>query len=131
MAPNLTPGGARGSHSGPEDEGQRHSLSTPRSSGFDATRASLRTTQNIARQQDVHSLRDEIYRIKEILKEVDTDGSGTMEWDEFVDFFRRAGLLLEYHTEYNLNRTTLCSEMETQRLKALEKEDTFDKRPRR
>ena len=32
--------------------------------------------------------RKENYRIKEILKEVDTDGSGTMEWDEFVDFFR-------------------------------------------
>lgn len=53
--------------------------------------------------------REEVYRIKEILKEVDTDGNGTMEWAEFVEFFRRAGLLLEYKTQRLLNRTTLCA----------------------
>jgi len=57
---------------------------------------------------DKQGQREEVYRIKEILKEVDTDGSGTMEWAEFVEFFRRAGLLLEYKTRKTLNRTTLC-----------------------
>lgn len=39
--------------------------------------------------------RDEVSRIKMIMHEVDDDSSGTMEWNEFVEFFRRAGLLLE------------------------------------
>lgn len=53
--------------------------------------------------------RDEILRIKEILREVDADNSGTMEWEEFVDFFRRAGLLLEYEENSALNRSSLCT----------------------
>merc|ERR1712187_312965 len=47
-------------------------------------------------RQEAQRKREEIYRIKEILREVDTDGSGTMEWSEFLDFFKRAGFLLEY-----------------------------------
>lgn len=59
-----------------------------------------------------HLRRQEIYRIKEILADIDEDGNGCMEWPEFVDFFRRAGLLLEYHTREELNRTELCQEAE-------------------
>lgn len=40
--------------------------------------------------------RDEVHRIKAIFREIDDDGSGIMEEAEFVEFFRRAGLLLEY-----------------------------------
>lgn len=57
----------------------------------------------------------EVHRVKELLKEVDVDGSGCMEWDEFVGFFRRAGLLLEYKTQEARNRTTLCDLMDVQR----------------
>lgn len=64
-----------------------------------------------------------IYRIKEILSDIDTDGNGTMEWDEFVDFFRRAGLLLEYKTQSALNRTSLCVQAEnTKELRKQEEE---------
>jgi len=38
----------------------------------------------------------EMRRLLKIWKEIDTDGSGTLEWAEFVDFFRRTGNLLEY-----------------------------------
>lgn len=55
--------------------------------------------------QDWHAQREETLRIKAILKEVDTDGSGTLEWEEFVDFFRRTGMLLEYKT-----RRSACDE---------------------
>lgn len=56
----------------------------------------------------VQAKREEVRRIKEILTEIDTDGSGTMEWEEFVEFFRKAGLLLEYQTQESYNRTSLC-----------------------
>lgn len=43
------------------------------------------------------------HRIREILDQVDTgtDGSGDrgLNWDAFVDFFRRAGLFLQYHQD--------------------------------
>lgn len=52
----------------------------------------------------VDATRDEIRRIKRILADIDTDGSGTMEWPEFLEFFRRSGLLLEYRTNDALNR---------------------------
>lgn len=64
--------------------------------------------------EHVQEKRQEIYRIKEILSEVDSDGSGCMEWNEFVDFFRRAGLLLEYKERREFNRTSLCRQLEEQ-----------------
>jgi Ca2+-binding EF-hand superfamily protein len=67
--------------------------------------------------------REEIYRIKEILREVDTDNSGTMEWNEFVDFFRRAGFLLEYAVDHSRNRTTLCLEHEAEQLRCLSRRE--------
>lgn len=38
----------------------------------------------------------EMRRLKKFLKEMDEDGNGTLEWEEFVEFFRRTGYLLEY-----------------------------------
>lgn len=55
-------------------------------------------------ESQVQARRDEITRIKRILDEIDSDGSGSMEWEEFVEFFRRTGLLLEYQTRSSLNR---------------------------
>lgn len=45
--------------------------------------------------------------IKETMRQVDKDGNMTMEWTEFVEFFRRTGLLLEYKTNEELNRSAL------------------------
>jgi hypothetical protein len=64
-----------------------------------------------------HEKRQEIYRIKQILRDVDTDNSGTMEWNEFVDFFRRAGFLLEYREDEHRNRTAVALEHEAHMLR--------------
>jgi len=52
-------------------------------------------------------LRRQIYNFKQVLKELDQDGNGQMEWEEFVEFFRRCGLLLEYESDAHLNHTSL------------------------
>lgn len=41
----------------------------------------------------------EISRLTQIFAELDEDGTGTLQWPEFVEFFRRSGLLVEYRTE--------------------------------
>jgi Ca2+-binding EF-hand superfamily protein len=71
--------------------------------------------------------RDEVHRIKAILREVDEDGSGTMEWTEFVEFFRRAGLLLEYEVHPALNRTSLCIAAEAQGCRDEQDDDALRK----
>lgn len=48
----------------------------------------------------------ELRRIMAVMNEVDTDNSGTMDWEEFVEFFRRAGFLLEYDTRSSLNESS-------------------------
>jgi Ca2+-binding EF-hand superfamily protein len=48
------------------------------------------------RQMELEQQRAEDKRIKDILKEIDEDSSGSIEWDEFVEFFRRAGFLLDH-----------------------------------
>lgn len=65
--------------------------------------------------------KEEVRTIKEILTEIDTDGSGSMEWDEFVEFFRRAGLLLEYQTQESYNRTSLCEPEEIEEIQKIAK----------
>lgn len=59
--------------------------------------------------EDDHTsrLRVQLSRFRQILNELDGDGSGEMEWEEFVDFFRRCGLLLEYQVDTHLNHTGL------------------------
>lgn len=52
-------------------------------------------------------VRRQIYNFKQVLKELDEDGNGQMEWEEFVEFFRRCGLLLEYQSDAHLNHTSL------------------------
>jgi hypothetical protein len=48
--------------------------------------------------QELKERKGELLRLKNILKELDHDHDGCMGFDEFVEFFRRAGLLLEYRT---------------------------------
>lgn len=43
----------------------------------------------------------EMRRLLKLLKEIDEDKNGTLEWEEFIEFFRRAGYLLEYATKEN------------------------------
>lgn len=47
----------------------------------------------------------ELKKIMNIVHQVDTGGSGTLEWEEVVDFFRKNGHLLEYETDKTLNQT--------------------------
>eukprot|EP00928_Gymnodinium_smaydae_P031717 TRINITY_DN23196_c0_g1_i1.p1 TRINITY_DN23196_c0_g1~~TRINITY_DN23196_c0_g1_i1.p1 ORF type:complete len:303 (+),score=67.99 TRINITY_DN23196_c0_g1_i1:164-1072(+) len=56
--------------------------------------------------------------MKEIFDSVDDDGSGCMSWDEFVDFFRKAGILLEYKTEEDRNWTELCHQGQREKEKS-------------
>eukprot|EP00746_Dinoflagellata_sp_MGD_P003335 gnl/MRDRNA2_/MRDRNA2_106481_c0_seq1.p1 gnl/MRDRNA2_/MRDRNA2_106481_c0~~gnl/MRDRNA2_/MRDRNA2_106481_c0_seq1.p1 ORF type:complete len:291 (-),score=41.93 gnl/MRDRNA2_/MRDRNA2_106481_c0_seq1:228-1100(-) len=43
----------------------------------------------------------EIRRILKFLKELDYDGNGSIDWEEFVEFFKKCGYLLEYSSEKN------------------------------
>jgi len=54
-----------------------------------------------------HLSKDEMDSIRDMLTELDQDGGGSMDWPEFVDFFRKAGLLLEYSTREDLNTSHL------------------------
>jgi len=86
--------------------------------------------------QSMQARREEVGRIKRILDDIDTDGSGTMEWDEFVEFFRRTGLFLEYQTRSSLNDwTALMSPQELEHIAMqktqTEKEEEQRKTPRR
>lgn len=58
-----------------------------------------------------------VKKILRILKEVDKDGSGSTEFDEFVEFFRKAEVLLEYRSEkaQTRNRVALHAEVEEMR----------------
>merc|ERR1712061_507763 len=57
-----------------------------------------------ALQQDAESLsqRSAARRINQIVEITDKDSKGTMNWDEFIGFFRTAGLLLEYEFDKQL-----------------------------
>jgi len=45
--------------------------------------------------------------VRDILSKLDQDGNASMEWPEFVDFFRKAGMLLEYQSRPDLNTSGL------------------------
>lgn len=50
-------------------------------------------------EQGVQKLKEEAREMRQLLriwKEIDEDGNGTLEWDEFLEFFKRTGHLLEY-----------------------------------
>jgi len=49
---------------------------------------------------------EELRAIARILRDIDDDRSGTLKWDELVEFFRRTGNLLEYETEGGHNDMT-------------------------
>lgn len=51
--------------------------------------------------------KDDMDWIREVLTNLDQDGNSSMDWPEFVDFFRKAGLLLEYSTRDDLNQSHL------------------------
>eukprot|EP00928_Gymnodinium_smaydae_P021864 TRINITY_DN18563_c0_g1_i1.p2 TRINITY_DN18563_c0_g1~~TRINITY_DN18563_c0_g1_i1.p2 ORF type:complete len:292 (+),score=74.58 TRINITY_DN18563_c0_g1_i1:267-1142(+) len=64
----------------------------------------------------VEVLREESHRLRKnfqrVLDEIDTDGTGTMDWKEFIEFFRKSGMLLEYKTRNTWNKTQLCETFE-------------------
>jgi hypothetical protein len=49
---------------------------------------------------------EELRSIARILRDIDDDRSGTLTWDELVEFFRRTGHLLTYETEQGHNDMT-------------------------
>eukprot|EP00913_Durusdinium_trenchii_P028187 g26425.t1 len=53
--------------------------------------------------------------VKKILGILKEDSSGSTEWDEFLEFFRKAECLLEYRSEKARNRTALHEEVEALR----------------
>ncbi|CAE7778314.1 unnamed protein product, partial [Symbiodinium pilosum] len=59
-----------------------------------------------------------ISKILKILKEIDKDGSGSAEWDEFLEFFRKAECLLEYQSDHarGRNRSVLHDEVDALRM---------------
>jgi hypothetical protein len=64
----------------------------------------LKNTDNskctIKSQQEIHAL--EMRRLLKLFtKDLDTDKSGTLEWHEFINFFRNTGCLVEYSTPNN------------------------------
>jgi len=58
---------------------------------------------------------EENARIIGILKDIEGDGCGNLKWDDFILFFRRAGLLLEYHMDRDLDDTELSTDIEKNR----------------
>merc|ERR1711904_300180 len=52
-------------------------------------------------EQEARQLRHEKRRLGELWIEIDTNGNGTLEWDEFLEFFRKTGRLLVYETKDN------------------------------
>jgi len=55
-------------------------------------------------EESVQALKDqakEMRRLLKIWREIDKDANGTLEWEEFIEFFRRSGNLLEYETVDN------------------------------
>lgn len=90
--------------------------------------SSITTTSSIRQQHN------EMKRIMQIMHEVDTDGSGSMEWEEFVEFFRRSGYLLEYNTRKILNDTSFRSSADRAQDEAFQNADsvmTLDDRIRK
>lgn len=45
--------------------------------------------------------------VSDVLSDLDQDGNASMDWPEFVDFFRKTGLLLEYKTRPDLNESMM------------------------
>jgi Ca2+-binding EF-hand superfamily protein len=78
-------------------------------SGFVTTRAIIvflrqRRVQAMRQKHDFSeeallAQRNEVHRIHEMIKGVDKDGKGSVNWDDFTDIFRRAGILLEYDAD--------------------------------
>jgi Ca2+-binding EF-hand superfamily protein len=71
----------------------------------------------------------ELKRIIRILHQVDTDSSGSVEWDEFVELFRRGGFLVEYKTCDSLNDTSFETDIVLEAAKAQLKQLNLSKIP--
>jgi hypothetical protein len=54
-------------------------------------------------------IKEQVKTMNEILNRVDEKGKGSVNWDEFTDFFRRAGMLLEYDSDFMANREILSA----------------------
>jgi Ca2+-binding EF-hand superfamily protein len=50
------------------------------------------------KKQNMKDRKDQLKKLRNIMRDLDEDGSGGMDFYEFVEFFRRSGLLLEYKT---------------------------------
>jgi len=97
-------------------------------SGF----VSRRQTWIVLQEYNYLQNEQETSRIKAIMLERDTDGSASMNWNQFLDFFSRAGLLLRYDQEEEveaaLERTEFWSDLNVLQLQ-LKHDSTVDQPP--
>lgn len=77
-------------------------------------------------KQAAHAL--EMRRMLKVLRDIDEDKNGTLEWEEFIEFFRKSGYLLEYSRENPHNpREKLAHIMGQIHDQKLEREDIDNK----
>eukprot|EP00435_Cladocopium_sp_Y103_P070113 s658_g34.t1 len=68
--------------------------------------------------------REDMQWVRGILTELRSDGHSKMTWTEFVEFFRQAGLLLEYETRSEMNESALGETSLMELLKNQEEEES-------
>jgi hypothetical protein len=61
-------------------------------------------------EETLAAQRTEVYRIRAATKTVDKDGKGNVNWDEFVEIFRQAGILLEYDSDRAADQALLSTQ---------------------
>lgn len=57
-------------------------------------------------QRDAHKMS------RDLLKDLDANAGGSLHWDDFIEVFRKAGLLVEYQLQADVNEQPLALDLE-------------------